>query len=110
DAIVSYMGAFFTFVQDPLSLLQRVRPRIRKKIILDLNPRGRIDLTSAIEMLKAAGFRKVTWRPVFVPVSVKLPDLALKVLALSEEIPIVRSLPVRWKFNVLVKGEECFEA
>jgi len=110
DAIVSYMGAFFTFVQDPLALLRRVRPRIRKKIILDLNPRGRIDLTSAIEILKAAGFRKVTWRPVFVPVSVKLPDLALKVLSLSEEIPIVRSLPVRWKFNVLVKGEECFEA
>lgn len=109
DAIVSYMGAFFTFVQDPLTWLRRVRPRIRKKIILDLNPRGRVDLTSAIVMLKAAGFRKVTWRPVFVPMTLKLPDLALRALAVSEEIPILRNLPMRWKFNVLVKGEEPFE-
>jgi len=109
DAIVSYMGTFFTFVQDPLTLLRHVRPRIRKKIILDLNPRGRVELASAIEMLKAAGFRKVTWRPFFVPMTVKLPDLALRGLALTEEIPILRNLPMRWKFNVLVKGEECFE-
>jgi SAM-dependent methyltransferase len=108
DAIVSYMGAFFTFVQDPSSLLRRLRPRIRKKIILDLNPRGRIDVTSAIEMLTAAGFRKVTWRPFFVPVAVKLPHLALRALALAEEIPILRNLPMRWKFNVLVKGEAGF--
>ncbi len=109
DAIVSYMGAFFTFVQDPLSLLRRVRPRIRKKIILDLNPRGRIDLASAIAVLQAAGFRKVTWRPVFVPTSVKLPDFALRALALAEEIPVVRNLPIRWRFNILLKGEGDFD-
>jgi SAM-dependent methyltransferase len=109
DAIVSYMGTFFTFVQEPLTLLRRVRPRIRKKIILDLNPRGRIDLASAIAVLQAAGFRKVTWRPVFVPTSVKLPDFALRALTLSEEIPLVRNLPIRWKFNILLKGEGYFE-
>jgi SAM-dependent methyltransferase len=109
DAIVSYMGTFFTFVQEPLTLLRRVRPRIRKKIILDLNPRGRIDLASAIAVLQAAGFRKVSWRPVFVPTSVKLPDFALRALTLSEEIPILRSLPIRWKFNILLKGEGDFE-
>jgi len=109
DAIVSYMGTFFTFVQEPLTLLRRVRPRIRKKIILDLNPRGRIDLASAIAVLQAAGFRKVTWRPVFVPTSVKLPDFALRALTLSEEIPVVRNLPIRWKFNILLKGEGDFE-
>jgi len=76
-----------------------------KKIILDLNPRGRIGLASAIAVLPAAGFRKVTWRPVFVPTSVKLPDFALRVLSLSEEIPVVRNLPIRWKFNILLKGE-----
>src|SRR4030095_4964877 len=37
DAAISYMGAFFTFVHDPLTLLQRLRPHIRKKIIVDLN-------------------------------------------------------------------------
>ena len=109
DAIVSYMGTFFTFVQEPLPLLRRLRPRIRKKIIVDLNPRGRIDLASAIAMLEAAGFRKVTWRPVFVPTSMKLPDFALRALTLSEEIPIVRNLPVRWKFNILLKGEGDFD-
>jgi SAM-dependent methyltransferase len=109
DAIVSYMGTFFTFVQEPLTLLRRVRPRIRKKIILDLNPRGRIDIASAIAVLRVAGFRKVTWRPVFVPTSVKLPDFALRALTLSEEIPLVRNLPIRWKFNILLKGEADFE-
>lgn len=109
DAILSYMGTFFTFVQEPLALLRRVRPWIRKKIILDLNPRGRIDLANAIAVLQAAGFRKVNWRPVFVPTSVKLPDLALRALTLSEEIPLVRALPIRWKFNVLVEGEGGFE-
>ena len=109
DAIVSYMGTFFTFVQEPLPLLRRLRPRIRKKIILDLNPRGRIDVAGAIAVLQAAGFRKVSWRPVFVPTSVKLPDFALRALTLSEEIPLVRALPIRWKFNVLVEGEAGFE-
>lgn len=109
DAIVSYMGTFFTFVQEPLALLRRLRPRIRKKIVLDLNPRGRIDLASAIAILQAAGFQKITWRPVFVPTSVKLPVFALRTLTLSEEIPLVRALPLRWKFNVLIKGEGNFE-
>ena len=86
-----------------------MRFRIRKKVILDLNPRGRIDLASAIEMLKAAGFRNVTWRPVFVPTSVKLSDFALRALALTEEIPVVRNLPMRWKFNILLKGEGDFD-
>jgi hypothetical protein len=44
-----------------------------------------------------------------VPTSVKLPDFALRALTLSEEIPIVRTLPVRWKFNILLKGEGDFD-
>lgn len=105
DAVVSYMGAFFTFVPEPLSLLRRLRPQIRKKIILDLNPRGRTDLASAIHMLEAAGFDHVTWRPFFVPMSIKLPQAALAVLASMEIVPLLRSLPLRWKFDVLLKGE-----
>lgn len=105
DAVVSYMGAFFTFVPDPLSLLRRLRPQVRKKIILDLNPRGRTDLASAIRMLEAAGFDHVTWRPFLVPMSVKLPQAALAVLASMEVVPLLRSLPLRWKFDVLLKGE-----
>ena len=105
DAAVSYMKTFFTFIHDPLRLLQRVRPYIRKKILVDLNPRGRITIPNAMDMLKTAGFQNVAWRPFFVPVTRKLPAAALRTLSLCENVPVLRSLPLRWKFNVLLKGE-----
>jgi len=109
DAAVSYMGAFFTFIQDPLTLLQRVRPYIRKKILVDLNPRGRITIPNAMDMLKTAGFQNIAWRPIFVPVTMKLPAAALRTLSVCESVPILRGLPLRWKFNVLLKGEVDFD-
>jgi SAM-dependent methyltransferase len=105
DAAVSYMGAFFTFIDDPLTLLRRIRPYIRKKIIIDLNPRGRVTIPNALDMLKTAGFQNIDWRPFFVPVSMTLPVAALRTLSLCENVPVLRSLPLRWKFNVLLKGE-----
>jgi SAM-dependent methyltransferase len=109
DAAVSYMGAFFTFIQDPPVLLERVRPYIRKKIIVDLNPRGPITVLKAIAMLKTAGFKNIAWRPFFVPVTMKLPEAALNTLSVCEIVPVLRSLPLRWKFNVLLKGEVDFD-
>jgi len=105
DAAVSYMGAFFTFIDDPLTLLRRIRPHIRKKIIVDLNPRARVTIPNAMDMLKTAGFQNIDWRPFFVPVSMTLPVAALRTLSLCENVPVLRSLPLRWKFNVLLKGE-----
>jgi len=105
DAAVSYMGAFFTFIQDPLTLLQRIRPYIRKKIIVDLNPRQSITIPNAMDMLKAAGFQNISWRPFFVPVSIALPAAALRTLSVCENVPVLRGVPLRWKFNVLLKGE-----
>jgi cyclopropane fatty-acyl-phospholipid synthase-like methyltransferase len=105
DAAVSYMGAFFTFIHDPLTLLQRIRPYIRKKIIVDLNPRGRITIPNAMDMLKTAGFQNLAWRRFFVPVTMELPAAALRALSRCESVPVLRSLPLRWKFNVLLKGE-----
>ena len=67
DAAVSYMKTFFTFIHDPLRLLQRVRLYIRKKILVDLNPRGRITIPNVMDMLKSAGFQSIAWRPFFVP-------------------------------------------
>jgi SAM-dependent methyltransferase len=107
DAAVSYMGAFFTFIPDPLTLLQRIRPYIRKKIIVDLNPRERITIQNGMDMLQTAGFQNVAWRPFFVPVATKLPVAALRTLSLCEGVPFLRSLPLRWKFSVLLKGEVC---
>ena len=104
DAAVSYMGAFFTFIDDPVTLLRRIRPYIRKKIIVDLNPRARVTIPNAMDMLKTAGFQNIEWRPFFVPVSMTLPVAALRTLSLCENVPVLRSLPLRWKFNVLLKG------
>jgi len=98
------------YLHDPLRLLQRVRPYIRKKILVDLNPRGRITIPNAMDMLKTAGFQNIAWRPFFVPETMKLPAAALRTLSVCESVPILRGLPLRWKFNVLLKGEVDFDA
>jgi SAM-dependent methyltransferase len=105
DVVVSFMGAFFTYVSNPLSVLTQFRPYIRKKIILDLNPRGNIPVRAAIEMLRKAGFRNIAWRPFFVPSAKKLPTSMLKMLVVCESIPVLRSFPLSWKFLCLLKGE-----
>jgi SAM-dependent methyltransferase len=110
DAVISYMGAFFTFIHDPLPLLQRIRPYIRKKIIIDLNPRGSVTIPNAMDILKTAGFQNIAWRPFFVPVTMKLPTAALRALSVCENVPVLRGLPLRWKFNVLLKAEVDFDA
>jgi SAM-dependent methyltransferase len=105
DAVVSYMGTFFSYIGDPLAVLKRFRPYIRKKVILDLNPRQNISLQATVEILRQAGFTNVAWRPFFVPKEKKLPSGVLKTLVACENIPLLRSVPLRWKFHVLLKGE-----
>jgi hypothetical protein len=105
DAVVSHMGAFFTYISNPLGVLKGFRPYVRKKIILDLNPRGHIPLRAAVEMLSTAGFRNIAWRPFFVPKERKLPVSMLKILVACESIPVLRSLPLGWKFLCLLRGE-----
>lgn len=105
DAVIAYMRTFFSYVSNPLVVLQRLYPFVRKKIIVDLNPRKDMSLREGISILKAAGFRQVTWRPFFVPKEKRLPTWLLKVLVVCEDIPLVRSLPLRWKFHCLLKGE-----
>jgi SAM-dependent methyltransferase len=105
DGVISYMGAFFTFVDEPLPLLHRLRPFIRKKIILDLNPRGKMSLDRAIAIFRQAGFVNIAWRPFFIPMSVKLPRPLLQAMCVCEKVPGLRALPLRWRFDVLLKGE-----
>src|SRR6266704_2800004 len=101
DAVVSCMRAFFTYVREPLAVLKRFRPYVRKRIILDLNPRRTVSLRAAVEMLRKAGFRNIAWRPFLVPKEKKLPLSMLKTLVVCESIPVLRSLPLSWKFHVL---------
>ena len=104
DVVVSHMGDFFRYARDPLGILKRFRPQVRKKVILDLNPR-KTPIRAALAVLRDSGFRQVTWRPYFVPKERKLPLVALKALAACEAIPVLSSIPLRWKFQALVKGE-----
>lgn len=105
DAVIAYMRTFFAYVRDPLIVLRKLRPFVRKKIIVDLNPRQDISLADGIAMLQAAGFRRITWRSFFVPKEKRLPDWVLKTMIACEGIPLVRSIPLRWKFHCLLKGE-----
>jgi SAM-dependent methyltransferase len=105
DAIFSYMHDFFSYTQEPLVVLQRVRPFVRKKLIVDLNPRGNISLREGLAMLQVAGFRHVTWRPFFVPKEKRLPIWLLKAFAICEDISLIRTIPLRWKFLCLLEGE-----
>jgi len=104
DAIVSYMGTFFSYIEDPLAVLKRLRPGIRNKVIVDLNPR-KTNLRVGIDVVRKAGFRNVKWRPFFVPKEKKLPIALLETLAFCENLPLLRTIPLSWKFNVLIKGE-----
>jgi len=105
DAVVSYMRAFFTYVRDPLAVLKQLRPYVCKKIIIDLEPRRAISIKDAVEIVKKAGFENVRWRPFFVPEDKRLPKQLLKSLVACETIPVLRSVPLRWKFHVVLKGE-----
>lgn len=105
DAVVAYMRTFFSYVRDPRTFLQRLLPFVRKKVIVDLNPRSDLALKEAIAVLEKAGFRHVSWRPFFVPQKNRLPVWLLRCLVLCEGVPLLRSLPLRWKFHCLLKGE-----
>jgi SAM-dependent methyltransferase len=103
DALVSFQT--YDYVADPLSVLKSLRPHVRKKLIIDLNPRGRISLEQGVELLKNAGYRNVTWRPFLVPQRKKVPAGLLKTLMLCENVPMLPRIILRWKFLCLLKGE-----
>jgi len=105
DVIVSYMRTFFAYVHKPGTVLHRLRSYVRKKLIIDLDPRRNMPLRKACAMLREAGFRKVTWRPFFVPQAKHLAWWLLRVLCVCERLPVVRAIPLGWKFHCLLKGE-----
>jgi len=105
DIIVAYMRTFFAYVHKPGAVLQRLCPWVRKKLIIDLDPRRDLSLREALAMLRAAGFRHVTWRPFFVPQDKYLPLWFMRALCVCEGLPFVRTMPLRWKFHCLLKAE-----
>src|SRR5262245_32040276 len=105
DIIVSYMRTFFAYMHEPGAVLQRLHPWVRKKLIIDLDPRRDLSLREALALLSRAGFRQVTWRPFFVPQDKHLPLWFLRALCACEGLPFVRTIPLRWKFHCLLKAE-----
>jgi SAM-dependent methyltransferase len=105
DAVVSFMGTFFDYVQSPLAFLKRLRPYVRKKLVVDLSPRFDLTIRGGVAMLREAGFRNVSWRPFLVPQQKRLPTWFLRSLVLCEDVPLLRTLPLRWKFHCLLTGE-----
>ncbi|HVF67621.1 MAG TPA: class I SAM-dependent methyltransferase [Pyrinomonadaceae bacterium] len=108
DAVVSFMGAFFTYTENPSEFLARVAPRVRKKVIVDWNFRSPCTFEEAARALEAAGLRRVEWRPWLVPFTTRAasspglrgwveerPSLALLLLALK-----------RWHYTIHFKGEK----
>ena len=67
DAVVSFMGAFFTYSEDPSEFLKRIAPHVRKKIILDWNFRSPHSFEDAARSLEQARLHQIEWRPWFVP-------------------------------------------
>ncbi len=107
DAVVSFMSAFFTYIEDPAKFLARVAPLVRKKVIVDWNFRSPCSFAEAAAALERAGLSRVEWRPWFVPHTTTQvsrsslrewvegrPNLSLLLLTLK-----------RWHYTVQFKGE-----
>jgi 2-polyprenyl-3-methyl-5-hydroxy-6-metoxy-1,4-benzoquinol methylase len=108
DAVISFMSAFFTYLENPLAFLERVTPRVRKKVIVDWNFRSPFTFVEAAQLLEQAGLERVEWRPWLVPYTTRhisglgfrdwlegRPNLSLLLLILK-----------RWHYTVHLKGEK----
>ena len=104
DAVLALMCSFFAYAADPHSTLIRLGEHARAKLLVDANPRV-VSPRMAVAAVAGAGFDRVAWRPFLVPQRRRLPVSALYTLAGAERIPGVRSLPLRWRGNVVIKGE-----
>jgi SAM-dependent methyltransferase len=108
DAVVSFMGAFFTYTESPSEFLSRVAPLVRKKVIVDWNFRSPCTIEEAARALEDAGLHRIEWRPWLVPFTTRAasrpglrgwlegrPNLSLPLLILK-----------RWHYTIHFKGEK----
>lgn len=112
DGVVSFMSAFFMYVENPARFVEMVRPAVRKKVILDWNFRSPCTFVEAAHVMRRAGLRQIEWRPWFVPYTTTTapaarlrgwvegrPNLSLLLLNLK-----------RWHYTVYLKGEKAEQA
>jgi len=105
DCIFGFCRTFFSYCLSPTPTLQRLRPHVRQKLIIDWNRYSRVSLEEAVAVVQEAGFKNVSYRPLLVPLTHRLPLFVQNGLYLLEKVPVLGLLPTRWKFSVIIKGE-----
>lgn len=106
DAVVLVLGTYFRYVnREPLGVLQRLRPHVRKKAIVDWNRHNAISFGDAFSCMEQAGFKNTEWRLCLDPQTAKLPSALVRTLPWLENVPIVRSFILKSKGFALTKGE-----
>jgi len=96
---------FFTYCESPILTLQKLRPHVSQKVVVDWNHYSPVSLGKAVAAVREAGFHNVSYRPFLVPLTRRLPPLMQNLLYVLEEVPVLGFLPTRWKFSVIIKGE-----
>jgi SAM-dependent methyltransferase len=108
DAVISFMSAFFTYLEDPAGFITVALPFVRKKLILDWNFRSPCSFVQAAEVMRGAGLEHVEWRPWFIPhTTMGASNKGLR--AWVEERPNLSLLALilkRWHYTVYLKGEK----
>jgi SAM-dependent methyltransferase len=102
-AVLGLMRSFFSYVEDPSAVLQTLA-RLAPKVLVDADPRT-TDLASCETTVHDAGFASVAHRPMFVPTRYHMPAAIRATLRAAELTPGLRSLILRRKFLVAIKGE-----
>jgi SAM-dependent methyltransferase len=103
SAVLGLMRSFFSYVDDPSSVL-RVIARSSRKVLVDADPR-RTRLLDCEDAMRAAGFKLVAHRPMFVPTRYRIAPPLRTVLRAAEMTPGVRDVILKKKFLVAMKGE-----
>lgn len=108
DAVISFMSAFFTYLEDPAKFIATAIPFVRKKVILDWNFRSPGSFVDAAGVMQQAGLEHVEWRPWFIPhTTVGAANAGVR--GWVEERPNLSLLGLimkRWHYTVYLKGEK----
>jgi 2-polyprenyl-3-methyl-5-hydroxy-6-metoxy-1,4-benzoquinol methylase len=108
DAVISFMSAFFTYLEKPAQFLERIMPLVKKKVIVDWNFRSPCPFNEAARTLERAGLHHVEWRPWLIPHTTQ-PATRTSLRAWLEERPNLSLLLLnlkRWHYTIHIKGEK----
>lgn len=107
DGVVSFMGAFFTYLANPARFIEAARPFVRKKMIVDWNFRSPCTFLDAAQMMRRAGLQQVEWRPWFIPhTTLRAPAASLRGWVEGRpNLSLMMLIMKRWHYTVYLKGE-----